>query len=80
MHVGGPNFTDSGVLALVDVSNMTEDGIPNGGKLEISVSMEAPDSVGRQRSIWMLRDDNGQLFGVGALGDEIFWVEIIVRE
>ncbi len=80
VHVGGPNFTDSGVLALVDVSNMTEDGIPNGGKLEISVSMEAPDSVGRQRSIWMLRDDNGQLFGVGALGDEIFWVEIIVRE
>jgi len=80
VHVGGPNFTDSGVLALVDVSNMTEDGIANGGKLEISVSMEAPSAPGRYKSIWMLRDDNGQTFGVGALGNEIFWVEIVVRE
>lgn len=80
VHMGGPNFTDSGVLALVDVSNMTSDGIANGGKLEIEVSMQAPDSPGRYKSIWMLRDDNGQTFGVGALGNEIFWLEIVVRE
>ncbi|HAY84536.1 MAG TPA: hypothetical protein DCY42_06330 [Chloroflexi bacterium] len=77
--VGGPNFTDSGLLSLPDYSNMTSDGIPNGGKLEVSVSMQAPATPGRYKSIWMLRDDNGQLFGVGALGDEIFWVEIVVR-
>jgi hypothetical protein len=80
VHVGGPNLTDSGVLALPDVSNMTEDGIENGGKLEIKVSMQAPDAPGRYKSIWMLRDDNGQTFGVGPLGNEIFWLEIVVRE
>jgi hypothetical protein len=80
VHMGGPNFTDSGVFALVDISNMTEDGIPNGGKLEISLRMQAPSSPGRYKSIWMLRDDNGQTFGVGALGNEIFWLEIVVRE
>jgi len=80
VHVGGPNLTDSGVLALTDVSNMTEDGIANGGKLEISVSMQAPSAPGRYKSVWMLRDDNGQTFGVGALGNEVFWIEIVVRE
>jgi len=80
VHMGGPNFTDSGVIPLVDVSNMTEDGIANGSKLEITVSMQAPDAPGRYKSIWMLRDDNGQVFGVGTLGDEIFWLEIVVRE
>lgn len=80
VHVGGPNFTDSGLIALTDISNMTEDGIENGDKLEISVSMQAPAEPGRYKSIWMLRDDNGKPFGVGTLGDEIFWVEIVVRE
>jgi hypothetical protein len=80
VHMGGPNFTDSGSIALPDISNITEDGIPNGGKLEIAVSMQAPDAPGRYKSIWLLQYENGQAFGVGALGDEIFWLEIVVRE
>ena len=81
VHMGGPNFTDVGSFNLVDVSNLEEgETIPNGGLLEIRLSMQAPSTPGTHRSIWMLRDDNGQVFGVGALGDEIFWVEIIVRE
>ena len=80
IFVGGTNMTDVLSFNLVDISNMTEDGIENGGKLEISVSMQAPAEPGRYKSIWMLRDDNGQIFGVGTLGNEIFWVEIVVRE
>ncbi|MBN2044676.1 MAG: hypothetical protein JW757_06635 [Anaerolineales bacterium] len=80
VHVGELNFSDNGSYNLLDVSNMTEEGIPNGGKLIIQLSMQAPSTPGHYRSIWMLRDDNGQLFGLGSLGDEIFWVDIVVRD
>ena len=81
VHMGGPNFSDAESYNLLDVSNMKEgETIPNGGLLVITLSMQAPSNPGTYKSIWMLRDDNGQVFGVGALGDEIFWVEILVRE
>lgn len=80
VHVGGPNLSDYESYNLVDISNMTEDGIPNGGKLEIQLSMQAPESPGRYKSLWLFRSDNNETFGVGGLGDEVFWVEILVRE
>jgi hypothetical protein len=80
IHVGGPNFSDNGSYNLVDISNMDDTGIPNGGKLEIQVSMEAPSSPGTYKSLWMLRSEDNQWFGVGALGDEVFWLEIVVRQ
>jgi len=80
IHVGGPNFSDSGSYNLVDISNMDDAGIANGGKLEIQVSMEAPASPGRYKSLWMLRSETNEWFGVGALGDEVFWIEIVVQE
>ncbi len=79
--VGGPNLTDFGSFNLVDVSNLEEgEVIANGGMLVIKLSMQTPATPGNYRSIWMLRDDNGQMFGVGPLGDEVFWVDILVRE
>jgi hypothetical protein len=80
VHMGEYNFSDLGSYNLIDVSNMDENGIANGGKLVIKLSMQAPSTPGRYRSIWMLRDDSGNVFGMGNLGDEIFWVDIIVRE
>ncbi len=77
VHVGGPNFTDSGTLSLDDYSNIGADGISNGGLL--TISMQAPNTPGTYKSYWMLRDDNGQTFGVGALGDEVMWIEIVVK-
>lgn len=78
--VGGTNLAEEGSYNLMDISNMTEEGIPNGNKLEIALPMKAPDSEGSYISYWMLRDDNGNTFGVGDLGDRVFWVEILVRE
>ena len=78
--VGGTNMADTASFNLVDISNMTEDGIPNGGKLEIALRLVAPLSKGRYQSIYLFRTDNNETFGIGALGDEIFWVEIVVRE
>jgi len=81
IHVRGPNFTDSTSFNLVDVSNLEEgETIPNGGLLEIRVSMEAPSTPGTHRSVWMLADESGLLFGLGTLGDEVFWVEIVVSK
>lgn len=80
VHVGGPNFTDSGTLNLVDISDMGDEGVPNGGSINIEISMEAPSTPGSYRSYWMFRDDNGQLFGIGSLGDEVLWVDILVKD
>ncbi len=80
VHVGGPNFTDSGTLTLDDYTDIGAEGVPNGGMLNIEISMEAPSTPGAFRSYWMLRDENGQLFGIGALGDEVMWVDILVKD
>lgn len=80
VHVGGPNFTDESTLSFADYTDIGADGIPNGGLVEFQISMEAPSTPGTYRSYWMLRDDNGQTFGVGALGDEVMWVDIVVRD
>ncbi|HKJ28433.1 MAG TPA: NBR1-Ig-like domain-containing protein [Anaerolineales bacterium] len=78
--VDGANMAENASYNLVDISNMTADGIPNGGKLEIELRIIAPESPGKYRGVYLLRSDNNETFGIGALGDEIFWVEIIVRE
>jgi len=80
VNVGGPNFTDSATLTFADYTDVGDDGVPNGGVVEFQISMEAPSTPGTYRSLWMLRDDNGQLFGVGTLGDEVMWVEIVVKD
>jgi hypothetical protein len=80
IHVDQYNFSDHGSYNLLDISNMTEDGLANGGLIEIRISMQAPSTPGHYRSDWMFRDDANNWFGVGALGDEIFWVDIVVRD
>jgi hypothetical protein len=78
--VGGTNMADVLSFNLVDISNMTEDGIPRGGKLEIALSMQAPDLNGTYRGTYMLSSDTNEWFGIGDLGDEVFWVQIKVRD
>lgn len=78
--VGGANMADYASYNLVDISNMTEDGIPNGGKLEIQLSMQAPDANGTYKGVYLFRTDNNETFGMGDLGEEVFWVEIKVRD
>lgn len=78
--VNGPNFTDSASLSFADYTDVGSDGVPNGGMVEFEISMQAPSTPGNYTSYWMLRDDNGQLFGVGTLGDEVMWVKIVVKD
>jgi hypothetical protein len=62
------------------MDNFPAEGIMNGSSFRIKIRMQAPSTVGRYKSYWMLQDDNGNLFGWGMLGNNAFWVDIKVRK
>lgn len=49
-----------------------------GETVELGVYMFAPQAPGTYRGFWMLRNANGERFGVGDNADDSFWVEIKV--
>jgi len=75
----GTNFGNLGIYNLRDVSDMGADGTPNGTRLIIRMSFQAPDTPGHYVGYYMLAEPDGTLFGVGDLGNERFWVDILVR-
>jgi hypothetical protein len=76
----GTNFGDATMYNLIDISDISADtGVPNGNRLIIRMSFQAPESPGHYTGYYMLAEPDGTLFGVGALGNERFWVDIIVR-
>jgi hypothetical protein len=56
------------------------DRVRPGETVDLSVALTAPEDEGRYRGYWMLRDDTGEVFGVGEDADGAFWVEIKVIE
>jgi hypothetical protein len=44
----------------------------------IEVDLVAPSKPGNYKGYWMIRSDQGNLFGTGARGTEWFWVDIEV--
>ena len=49
-----------------------------GATVDLSVTLVAPASPGAYRGEWQLRNANGLLFGIGADGQQHFWVQIVV--
>ena len=49
-----------------------------GDVIDITVDMIAPDTPGFYQSNWMLKDGEGEFFGIGPNGDAPFWVQIEV--
>ncbi len=47
-----------------------------GQTVDVSVTLTAPNSVGRFTGYWMLRNPSGALFGSGTKASEAFYVEI----
>jgi len=80
IFVGGTNFADGTIFYFHDIFDMPDIGFPNRAKVEMLLSMEAQAVPGHYIGYWMLRDENGNLFGVGGLGDEVFWIDIYVRD
>lgn len=54
-----------------------EDVLP-GQSVDLSIDMVAPQKAGSYQSNWKLRDENGQLFGIGPNAASPFWVRIEV--
>jgi hypothetical protein len=49
-----------------------------GETVDLTVEMAAPRNVGRYTGYWMLRNAEGDLFGLGEDGDGPFWVRILI--
>ena len=52
--------------------------VPPGGTVDLSVNLTAPNSPGTYQGYWLLRNNSGVLFGIGASGNTAFWVKIDV--
>jgi len=52
--------------------------VPVGQTVNISINMTAPMAAGSYRGYWMFKNANGQLFGIGTLGNKPWWVDIKV--
>jgi hypothetical protein len=68
---GGDNMDADPVRALPDQ-------VRPGENVELSVPMKAPNNPGDYRGLWILRDDDGNYFGLGPYADKAFWVSINV--
>jgi len=49
-----------------------------GKTVDISVTLTAPQAPGNYRGYWMLRNDQGVIFGLGSKAKEPFYVDIVV--
>lgn len=72
-HVGGDGIIGPESLPLPGP-------VVPGQTIDISVSLTAPDALGTYRDNWQISNATGELFGVGGLVEEAFWVQIIVAE
>ena len=51
-----------------------------GATIDLSVDLTAPGAEGGYKGYWLLRNNDGVLFGIGANANVAFWVEIEVLE
>ena len=49
-----------------------------GQMVDLSLNMTAPSTVGSYRSYWIFQNEAGGLFGVGGLGNDPWFVDIVV--
>ena len=72
-------FTGGNRMEAPAVIDLPETVAP-GERIDITVDMVAPDSPGTYTGYWLLRDESGDIFGVGANTDSPFWIRIKVTE
>ena len=60
-------------------ATLTTSSVAPGEKVEVSVVLTAPESLGTYQGYWMLRNPAGQKFGLGENGDKNFWVKIKIE-
>ncbi len=86
-NTGTCPWTTAYSLILVGGENMLADpspallpqAVPPGDSVDLSVSIQAPNTPGSYGSAWMLRDAAGNLFGLGQAADQPIAMFIIVQ-
>lgn len=69
---------DSGNIMGGPASVPLPGNVPPNATVDLSVDLVAPAANGTYRGNWKLRNADGVLFGLGASGNNPFWVQIIV--
>jgi hypothetical protein len=59
---------------------LTSGTVPPDETVDVSVDLVAPQEPGTYQGFWKLRNQAGQVFGLGSDGDDDFWVKIEVGE
>ena len=70
-------FSGGDALGAPSSLSLTTGTVAPGENVDVSITMKAPDSVGKYRGNWMLRNASGQDFGIGP-NNKPFWVQIDV--
>jgi hypothetical protein len=84
---GTCTWTTSYALAFIDGRKMggpdvkpLASSVAPGQTADVSVQLVAPSATGTHRGNWMLRNAEGENFGLGEDADRPFWVQIVVGE
>ena len=83
-NIGTCTWTSAYTLAFVSgdpLGATSSIAIPTtapGQQANVSLDMNAPTTLGHYRGYWMLKDPQGNKFGLGASADKAFWVDINV--
>jgi hypothetical protein len=72
--------TSGTALGATDVVVNLPNAVTSGQVVDMSVPMLAPSNPGTYTSEWMLRNAQGELFGVGPQGDRSLSIEVVVPE
>ncbi len=83
-NTGTCNWTSAYGLAFISgdplgaTSSVSIPATAPGQQADISLDMNAPTTPGHYRGYWMLKDAQGNKFGLGINADQPFWVDINV--
>jgi hypothetical protein len=71
-------FEEGDALGGPPSAPLTNSTVPPDGTVDVSVNLQAPQDPGSYQGFWMLRNQAGQIFGLGNQADKNFWVKIQV--
>jgi len=87
MNVGSCTWTTSYRLVLVGGDSLGAPAyvrlpvsVAPGQMVDLSVNLIAPKAIGHYRGLWKLSNSAGVRFGIGASGNDPFWVDINVAD
>lgn len=73
-------FEGGDKMGAPDSVQLTSSTVDTGETVDVSVDLTAPDSPGKFRGNWKLRDPEGQKFGIENSSSGNFWVEIEIDD